>query len=339
MLSALALASFAQETQETIVDEVIAQVNEDVITLSQVKREKKALIDEFVRQGKTREEAEKEVVEKEGQLIANLIREEMIRQKGVEIGVDKSVETEINQRLLKLMNENKLKSLNDLYAAMRSQGVDPELLKETWRSQLMQQQVYFQLVDLVVYWETSDQELKDYFKANEAKFNQKEMVKLSEIFLAFAGKNEAEVEKLASDIVKRARDGEDFSKLVAEYSDRPDKATSNGFVGEFEYEALNENIKTGVKGLRTGDIADPIKLDIGMEIIRVDQYTPASTESNFDENVVRRAIMLERAPKRRVKFLTKLQEDSYIKIRETYRGAVMPFLTAPSDETTASSES
>ena len=48
------LASFsvlAQETQERVVDEVVAQVNDGVITLSRVKREAKAIVDTEVQQG------------------------------------------------------------------------------------------------------------------------------------------------------------------------------------------------------------------------------------------------------------------------------------------------
>ena len=335
----LSLSVTGQETQVTVVDEVVAQINESVITLSQVNREKALVIDEFVRKGKTREEAEKEVSEKEGQLIANLITEEMMRQRGVEIGLDKSIENELNQQILALVKENKLKSINELFEYMRGQGVDPEQWKKQMRATRMRQQVLFNSVDSVVYWETSDQELKDYFKANPDKFLQKEMVELSEIFLTFAGKNEADVQALAKTLAERARNGEDFVKLAIEYSERPNVAETNGVVGEFAVEQLNDDIKIAIKGLGAGKIADPIKWDIGMEIVRVDKYTPASTESNFDESAVRRAIMEEKAPKAREEFIRKLREDAYIKIRENYRGVVTPFLQAAPSTETASTDS
>jgi len=321
-----AFTAFAQETEETIVDEVVAQVNDSVITLSQVRREKKNIVDQFMGQGKTREEAEAEVQKNEGQLIANLITEEMMRQKGVEIGIDKAVETEVNQRLLKLVKDNKLTTINELYTVMKSQGVEPELLKESWRADIMKQQVFNQFVDRVVYWETSDQEIKDYFNANKDKFLQKEQVGLSEIFLTFAGKNEAEVESLAKALAKRAQNGEDFVELAKQYSDRPDVAQTNGVVGVFETEKLNADIKEAIKGLKTGQVAEPIKWDIGMEIVRIDKRTAASSETNFDEAAVRLKIMQEKAPDRRVKFIEDLRQDSYIKLRENYRGIVSPFL-------------
>jgi len=335
----LSIAAFAQETQVTVVDEVVAQINDSVITLSQVNREKALVVDEFIKAGKTREEAEREVSEKEGQLIASLITEEMMRQKGVEIGLDKSIEDEINQQLLSLVKENNLKSINELYDVMRGQGIEPELWKKTMRAKRMQQQVLFQSVDSVVYWETSDQELKEYFAKHKDKFLQQESVELSEIFLPFAGKSEADVEALAKALVERLRNGEDFVTLALEYSGRPNVDQNKGVVGEFNVDQLNDDIKTAIKGLREGDISDPVKWDIGIEIVRVDKYVPASTESNFDEAAVRRAVMEEKAPEARREFIRKLREDAYIKIRENYRGVVTPFLQDTPQKETASTDS
>ncbi|MEZ5307377.1 MAG: peptidylprolyl isomerase [Pyrinomonadaceae bacterium] len=326
LLVMLSSTLLAQETEERVIDEVVAVVNENVITLSQVKREKQNLVDTLVLQGKSEEEAKTKANTAEGELIAGLIIQEMMWQKGVEVGLDKSVESEVNQRLVTLMKENKLRTLTELYNEMKRQGVEPEQLKKQWRMELMKQQVMMNFVDRVVYWDTPDKEIKEYFAANKEKFVQKASVSLSEIFLPFAGKNEEDVIALAKALSLRAKNGEEFAKLAVEYSQRPNVAETNGFVGEFEVEALNDDIKNAIKGLDTGDLAEPIKWETGMEIIRVDKFVPASTESNFDEGKVRSAILAEKAPKARQEYIKKLQEDAYVKIRESYRGAVSPFL-------------
>src|SRR5213075_3217787 len=98
-----AAAASAQETQTKVVDEVVAQVNDNVITLSRVKREMKDIVDADVQKGKNREEAQKYVEDKQGELIANLINEELLVQKAKDIGIDKEVEAAINQRILDMM--------------------------------------------------------------------------------------------------------------------------------------------------------------------------------------------------------------------------------------------
>src|SRR5258705_11099297 len=82
----------AQETEERVVDEVVAVVNDGVITLSKIRRETKGIVDESVRQGKKREDAQREVDEKRGGMIANLIHEERLFQKAKELGVDRMID-------------------------------------------------------------------------------------------------------------------------------------------------------------------------------------------------------------------------------------------------------
>ena len=60
----LSIPVFSQETQTKVVDEVVAQVNDGVITLSRVKRESRGIVDSYVQEGKSREEAQKLVDEK-----------------------------------------------------------------------------------------------------------------------------------------------------------------------------------------------------------------------------------------------------------------------------------
>src|SRR6185503_9916557 len=105
----------AQETELKVVDEVVAQVNESVVTLSGVKREMKEIVNLLIESGKTREQAEAEVESKKAELIANTINEELLMQKGKELGIESEVEAEINLRLAQRMKEMNLKSLDKLY--------------------------------------------------------------------------------------------------------------------------------------------------------------------------------------------------------------------------------
>ncbi|HMS09569.1 MAG TPA: hypothetical protein PKE66_08805, partial [Pyrinomonadaceae bacterium] len=50
VMFAAAGSALAQETEERVVDEVIAQVNDGVITLSRVKREMKSLVEAGIEQ-------------------------------------------------------------------------------------------------------------------------------------------------------------------------------------------------------------------------------------------------------------------------------------------------
>ena len=116
----------AQETEVRVVDEVVAQVNDGVITLSRIKRELKAIIDQEVTQGKSREDAERFANEKKGELIASMINEELLLQRGKELKIDADVEATVNQRAVAIMKEYDLKTLDSLMLNGKA-GVDPKI--------------------------------------------------------------------------------------------------------------------------------------------------------------------------------------------------------------------
>jgi peptidyl-prolyl cis-trans isomerase SurA len=317
-------STFAQESEPVVIDEVVAQVNEGVVTLSRIKREMKDAIEGLVRQGKTPEAAKAEVESRQGELIANIINEELILQKGKELGVD--VESDINQRFLQIMKEQNIKTLEALKGEMRKAGLDPDELRESWRKQITRDYVMQREVDSKIYFGLSSKEIKEYYEKNKAKFSKPETVTLSEIFLSFAGRDEAAVMEKAKQLVAQLRGGADFAKLAIENSERPNVKDTKGKLQTFKLAELNEMFAKPLKDVKVGGVTDPIKLDEGVEILRVDERQAASSESVFDDDEVRKAMTYERLPAERKKFMATLRKDSYIKISESYKPLVAPIL-------------
>src|SRR5258708_23143901 len=90
----------AQEGEPVVVDEVIAQVNDGVVTLSQLKRETKERVDTLKQGGMTDQQANAEVQKHKFELIAILINEQLLLQKGKELDLTEKVEAEVNRRML-----------------------------------------------------------------------------------------------------------------------------------------------------------------------------------------------------------------------------------------------
>jgi len=316
----------AQESEAVVVDEVIAQVNEGVVTLSRLKREMKQAIEALVQEGKTPEQAKQEVENRKGELIANIINDELFAQKAKELGLDSEIDAQINQRLLQIMKEQNIRSLETLRQEMKKVGIDMDELRQAWRKQLCRDYVLQREVDSKLYWGFTARELKEYYEKNKQKFTRPETVTLSEIFLSFAGKNEAAVKEKAKQLVARIRAGEDFVKLAIENSDRPNVKETKGKLQTYRIDELDEKFAKPIRATKTGDVTDPIVLDEGVLILRVDERTAATKESYFDEDEVRRALLSEKAPDERKKYLANLRKDSYIKISESYRPLVAPIL-------------
>jgi len=319
--------AFAQETEERVVDEVVAVVNDTPITLSRVKREMKNIVDSEVQQGKKREDAEKAVAEKQGELIASLINEELLVQKAKDLNMDSEIEAAVNRRFLDIMKQYNLKTLDALYQEMEKTGADPKEFRELWRKQATRDIVMQKEVQSKVYWTAGDKELKDYFEKNKARFTKPETVTLSEIFLSFAGRDENAVREKAKKLVVQLRAGGDFAKMAAENSDPGVVTQAEGKPTKLKVAELSDKITAPIKNVKVGGIADPIEADqVGIVILKVDAREQASSESYFDENAVRLAILSEKVPEETKKYLASLRADSYIKINDTYRPMVAPIL-------------
>src|SRR5438067_5082801 len=96
----------AQEGEPVVVDEVIAQVNDGVVTLSQLKREMKERADTLKQNGMTEQQANAEVEKHKAELIATLVNEQLLLQKGKELDLTEKVEAEVNKRMLEVAKEN-----------------------------------------------------------------------------------------------------------------------------------------------------------------------------------------------------------------------------------------
>jgi peptidyl-prolyl cis-trans isomerase SurA len=327
---------FAQETEPIVIDEVVAQVNDGVITLSRIKRQMKEMADAIAAESKKPiADATADVKSRQGEIIANLINEELILQKGKEIGVD-DVDGQINQRFAGMMKEQGVKTLDKFYELMREQGVDPDEIRAMWRRDFVKGNVIQREVTSKIYQALSGKEIKEFFAANKSKFVKPENLTISEIFLSFAGRDEPTIREKAKKLVADIKAGADFKTLALANSERPDIKTTKGLVGSFDVKELNEKISIPLRGIKANGVTEPIELEEGMMILHVDERTEASTEGVFDEDLVRRTIAFERAPAESKKYMIGLRKDAYIKISEGYRALVGQALFE--DERTAKTE-
>jgi peptidyl-prolyl cis-trans isomerase SurA len=317
----------AQEGEPVVVDEVIAQVNDGVVTLSQLKREMKERVETLIQNGMTEQQANIEVEKHKAELIATLVNEQLLIQKGKELDLTDRVEAEVNKRMLEVAKDNDIKSIDKLDEAMRQAKLDPVGIRQTMRIEIMKQAVLESEVDSKLFYSFSQDELRKYFDAHQQTFLKPESVEISEIFLGLAGKQEPDVKAQATKLVAQLRGGADFCTLAAAYTDRPATAGKKPCkVGLFQVPDLRPDIAAAVKSVNPGGVSEPLKTDEGYQILRVDARTAGSNTPTFIENVVREVITRERSPKAREDYLQGLRNDGYVKIAENYRTAVEPLL-------------
>jgi len=323
--------AFAQEGEMTVIDEVIVQVNDDVITLSMLKRETEEHVRALMSQGMTEQKAREEATKRQSELIATLINEKLLLQKGKELDLAGEIEAEVNRRMLQIASEQGITSIEKLYAAMRESKLDPEEIRRTMRTEMMKQAVLQAEVDRRVYLGFSSAEIKKYFDEHPDKFKKPETVKLSEIYISTAGKDDAAVKAKVLEIIAQARAGSDFGALAAANSEREKNGKRSapedkGYVGEFDVPNLREDLVAAIKNVQPGGVTDPIRIGEGYQILRVDARTPGGNTPTFNDNRVREVMLMERQAKEREDYLQNLRNEAFIKVSEAHRAAVEPLL-------------
>lgn len=331
-LSWAAPVARAQEGEPVVVDEVIAQINDQIITLSQVKREMREAIEAMKAQGATEQQANEEMNKRRNELIASLINEQLIMQKGKELNFTDEVETEVNKRMLQVAKEQNIPTMEALEAAMKQSGVDPSTIRQRLRSEIMKEMVFNDEVDRKIYLSITPAEADKYYKSHLDQFRKPEVVTLSEIWLPFGpGKNEADVKTKATQLVTQARAGANFGELAAANSEREANGQrvaqqNKGKVGTFPVPDLRADLAAAIKSVQAGSVTEPIRTNEGYQILRVDERTPGSANAEYNEMKVREMITMERREKERTDYLTRLRKEAYIKISDNYKAALEPML-------------
>ncbi|HKS28806.1 MAG TPA: peptidyl-prolyl cis-trans isomerase [Pyrinomonadaceae bacterium] len=332
----------AQEGEPVVVDEVIAQVNDQIITLSQVKREMREAVEAMMAQGASEQQATEEVSKRRNELIASLINEQIIVQKGKELNMTDDVEAEVNRRMLLVAKEQNIPTMQALEEAMRAAGVDPAVVRDRLRSETMKEMVFNDEVDRKIFLSITSAEAEKYFKAHADKFRKAETVSLSEIWLPLGpGINEADVKAKATQLVTQARAGANFGELAAANSERIQNGQriapqNKGKVGTFQVPDLRADLATAIKNVQAGGVTDPIRTNEGYQILRVDERSPAATAAEYNEMKVREVITMERREKERVDYMQRLRKEAYIKISDNYRAAIEPLLPGLNTQPAAS---
>jgi parvulin-like peptidyl-prolyl isomerase len=332
--AALVLAAFAalparaqEEAPPVVLDEPVAQVDNYVIMLSQLKRENNEFREVLTKQrGMTPEQAEVEIQKKQPEIILNLINEALLVQKGKDMPrLPEEVEAEVNREVLRVAKGSNIPTIEQLEEEMRKEGMILADVKETLRRQFMRQAVLRNEVDAKVYYGLTEKELREYYDAHRDRFVS---VTLSELFLSLAGRTEEEVRAKAADLAKRARTGVSFEELVEKNSEHEQTKKTKGLLADpdgkvrwFIISDLSKEVAEAVKDLKAGGISDPVKADEGYMILRVNER-----DDSYKENFVRGMLTQERADKERDKYLRTLRIEAYIKPADAFKDAIQPIL-------------
>jgi peptidyl-prolyl cis-trans isomerase SurA len=307
----------------TTVEDIIARVNDQIITRSDYDRAMKELDAEARQHGASMQE----ISEAHKDLLRNLIDQQLWISKGKELSI--TGETELVNRLNEIRKQYNLETMEDLEKAAKEQGVSFEDFKANIRNGIVTQEVMRQEVGKRIQFTPGEAER--YFEQHKQDYAQQESVSLAEILVSTGtatpsattpGAVEpddpaklAAAKAKADDIEAKLHAGGDFSQLARSFSDGP-TAAEGGDLGQFKRGALAKVLEDQTFALKAGQFTEPIRTRQGFVILKVAQHTPGGIPAYKDvQEQVEQAFYMARMEPAMREYLTTMREQAFIDIK------------------------
>lgn len=297
----------------SVVEDIIARVNDQIITRSDFNRAQKELDDEARQHGATMQQ----ISEGHKDLLRNLIDQQLWLSKGKELGI--TGETELVNRLNEIRKQYNLGTLEDLEKAAQEQGVSYEDFKANIRNQIVTQEVMRQEVGRHI--SVTPGEVQRYFEEHQKEYVQPESVRLSEILVSTPSDDPQKVEAAkakADDIESKLKAGANFAEL-ARTSSEGTTAAQGGDLGTYKRGELAKVFEDATFGLKPGEYTEPIRTRQGFVIFHVDQHNGGGVPSYKDvQNQVEENYYMAKMEPAIRQYLTKMRDDAAIFIANGY---------------------
>jgi len=333
-----------------VVEEIIARVNNQIVTQSEFVRSKDQLKDEAKQQDAAN--ADKLYAEREKDVLRDLIDQQLLLDKGKDLTI--TGDTDLIKQLDQMRKEMKLENMEDLEKEAAKQGISWEDFKQNMRNKIITQKVIGEEVGqhLTI---TKEEEAK-FYDEHKNDMEQPESIRLSEILVApkaaapatppaaapaanasapadgsapaaataAAAPDDAETaglaaaEAKANDLLKQIRGGASFEDTAKKSSDGP-SAAEGGALGSFKRGQLAKELEDKTFAMKAGEVTDVIRTKQGYVILKVNDHTMAGIPTMKEvEPKIQDALYYEKLQPALRAYLTKLREEAYIKLMEGY---------------------
>lgn len=292
-----------------VVEEIVAIVNDDIITLSQYKEYHETYY-QMLRAQLAGEEFEKQYERIKKELMNSMITDLLLLQ----LAKDKqmNVSEQLKMTIENIKKENNIESDEELRREMGRQGINFDQWRKQMEENLMRQGIIFSEVDREIV--IDDSEVVNYYKLNPKEFTEPEEYKIRAIYLSLEDNSESSLESRKKDINERLLAGGEMAELAGLYSDNPLKETQ-GDLGTFKKGELEKTLEEAVEKLKAGEITPWVKAKNGWYILKLEEKKDIRLKS-FEEvkKDIEEMLFAEKRNKKLEEFLKELKERSYIKI-------------------------
>ena len=308
------ISSFGSiSSSEAIVDRIVAIVNQEIITLSEVEK----WIDPLQKEIQTQDHLErrKRVRELRQKVLERLIEEKLIDHEAKRLGI-KVASKEVEAAIEDIKQHNAF-TQEDFEKVLAKEG----LTFEAFKKQIAKRLQSTKLVNFSVKVEVKAEEknLRDFYQKNIERYQSKESYRPAHILFAIpkeaTSEDIREIRKKCQQVLDKIRGGEDFGEMALLYSEDA-SSKDRGDLGFFKKGELFPAIEKEALRLQVGEVGGIVRTDFGFHIIKLIDHKGGGPLP-FEEVMERvKAEYFEKEMERAFnEFLATLREKSVIEIK------------------------
>ena len=305
----LLFSAVSPDYSQEVIEEIVAIVNDEIITLSEIRTEYEKNRQVFRAQYQGEELNSRLELLRKG-LLDQMVTAILLLQEAAKLGID--VEEQMKMFIDNIKEKNNINSDEEFFRILRQQGTDYEEWQGVLKENMLKEAVIVSEVqrNIVI----DEAEIVSYHKLHPEEFTDPPEFTLKAISLSSDSGNEEEIEAKKREISAKIESGEDFGAIASEHADGPEKE-KNGDLGSFKKGELGKELEEPVENLKQGEVTPWIQFRNGWYLLKLVEKKEARVQP-FDEvrGDIENKIFNEIAQEKFEGFMKELKAKSYIKI-------------------------
>jgi peptidyl-prolyl cis-trans isomerase SurA len=332
-VACISIALPSLTSADTIVEEIVARVNNAIITRTEFQHSRDELKQELEQQDPAT--ADKRFADEQKDVLRDLIDQQLLLQRAQDLGI--TGDTELIKQLDEMRKQYHLDTLEDLQKAAEQQGVSFEDFKQNIKNGIIRQQVIGH--EVASRLQPSPEEEKKFYDEHKSELAQPEQIRLSELMISTEKSTSddqiAAAKAKAEDMLAQIKKGTSFEDLAKANSNGP-SAAQGGDLGYFKRGTLAKQLEDTTFAMKPGNVSDVIRTKQGFVILKVTEHQAGGIPAFKDiEPRVSNAVLMQKLQPALRTYLEQLRDDAYIDIKAGYVDtAASPNETKP-EETSA----
>lgn len=318
----LALLTFPAIGSTELLDRVVAVVNDEVVTLSEVEIEGQELFRGL--SAKTPATSLPEALKNAREdVLDSLIERRLITQKAKEKNISVSAD-EVENAFQHMAGKSGL-SAEGFLAKIKESGMTEPLYREQLKTQVLQNKLAS--ADIRAKVVITDDDILDYYDTHYTSQSSKGGYYLLQMGFLWRDPqnpeappevlrvNKLEAQKKAEEMHGLAKDGGDFKELAKKHSELP-SASDGGDIGVFQLDEMATYMQDAVRDLKPGEISEVIETPEGYQFFKLlnseDGTIVVKTPLEQVKGEIRGKLSEERMRKAYTEWITELKDQAYI---------------------------